>query len=270
MSSPYADLDRPPLPATALARDLGGGLWREVRVVAEVPSTNAVVAAEARAGAAEGLVVVAERQTAGRGRLGRTWETPTRAGLTFSMLLRPSAPPAVWSLASLFVATAVVEAVRGVAHVDATVKWPNDVLTPSGGKVAGLLAEAADGALVVGVGLNVSTRRDELPVATATSLAVEGARSLDRAVLLKEILRAVERRYRTWIGANGAPEAVLPPYREICETIGRHVRLELPGGAAVTGTVTGVDDAGRVVVRDYAGLERPWAAGDVVHLRAEA
>ncbi len=269
MSSPYADLDRPPLPAGALARDLSGGMWHDVRVLAECASTNAVVAEQARRGAGEGLVVVAERQSAGRGRLGRSWEAPPRAALTFSLLLRPTVPAGVWSLTTLLAATAVVEAVRSVAGVDATLKWPNDVLAPSGGKLAGLLAEAVDGALVVGIGLNVSTRRDELPVEAATSLALEGARSLDRFLLLKETLRAFERRYRGWGEADGAPAIVVVPYRAICETIGAHVRLELPGGGLVVGVVTGVDDAGRVVVRGGDGEERPYAAGDVVHLRRE-
>ncbi len=269
MSSPYADLDRPPLPAAALARDLSAGMWHDVRVLAETASTNAFVAQQARDGAGEGLVVVAERQTAGRGRLGRSWQAPARAALTFSVLLRPPVPSAVWSLTTLLTATAVVEAVRAVTDVEATLKWPNDVLAPAGRTLAGLLAEAADGALVVGVGLNVATRRDELPVETATSLVLEGARSPDRVVLLKETLRALERRYRAWVAADGAPSVVLAPYRAICETIGTHVRLELPGDRAVVGVVTSVDDAGRVVVREDGGAERPYAAGDVVHLRRE-
>ena len=243
----YDDLDRPPLRAGALTRALAGDGWR-VQVLAETDSTNAVVADRARAGEPAGLVVVAESQTAGRGRLDRSWVSPPRAGLTFSVLLRPA--PAVLAWQSLLGGVAVARAVREVAQVDAVLKWPNDVLV-EGKKVCGLLAEApVSGAVVLGIGLNVTTREDELPHGGATSLQLVGAVTVDREPLLKAVLRHL------------ALPAGPGDYRALCATIGRRVRLELPGGAAVEGVADAVDTGGRLVVDGVA-----YAAGDVVHLR---
>ena len=249
----YDDLDRPPLRAAPLARALAPDGWR-VEVLAATPSTNAAVADRARNGEAAGLVVVAEQQTAGRGRLDRTWVTPARAGLTFSVLLRPTLPAADWGWVPLLAGLAVARAISARAELDATLKWPNDVLIADR-QVCGVLAEVpAPGAVVVGIGLNVTTRRDELPVETATSLQLEGAASTDRDTLLRAVLREL-----TDVMAD--PVAARDDYRERCSTIGRQVRLELPDGA-VTGVAERVDDDGRLVVDGSA-----YGAGDVVHLR---
>ena len=265
MPSVWSDLARPPLSAARLTHDLGGDLWRDVRVVETTVSTNAELASEAHAGAAEGLVLVAEHQTSGRGRLDRTWESPARAGLTFSVLLRPSLDMAHMTLLPLIAGLATVEAVSAVCGVEATLKWPNDVLV-DGRKLGGLLVEIAGGAAVVGIGLNVSTRQDELPVDRATSVALAGGVA-DREPLLKEVLRALARRYSAWRW-SGDPSSVLPAYRERCETIGAEVALELPGGDVVRGTAVDVDDAGRLVVADaVTGERRAWLVGDVTHVR---
>lgn len=265
MSSPWSDLDRPPLSARRLTTALvaPAELWQAIRVVDATGSTNADVAAEARAGAAEGLVVIAERQDMGRGRLDRSWQSPPRAGLLLSVLLRPSGPVSLLPLLPLLVGTAAVEAVRGVARLEARLKWPNDVLVGDR-KLGGILVERVDDAVVVGIGLNVSTRLEELPVETATSVAVEGG-SADREPLVKELLRALARRYADF-EQRGA-EAVVPAYREVCATIGRDVRLQLPGGDEISGVAVAVDDGGRLVVRDDTGHEAAWSAGDVVHAR---
>lgn len=274
MPGRWTDLDRPPLSAgrlnAALCRRDGGvgGLWREIRVVEETGSTNADVRAAAEAGDAEGLVVIAERQRGGRGRLDRQWQSPARAGVLMSALLRPTVPPARLPLLPLLTGLAVVEAVRAVAELPAMVKWPNDVLV-DGRKLAGILVErTADGAVVVGVGVNVSTKADELPVPTGTSIQLAGGAS-DRESLAKEILRAFERRYVAFNRVAGAPESVLPAYREVCETIGREVEVQLPDGASARGVAVTVDDGGMLVVREPGGVERAWSAGDVVHVRAE-
>jgi len=246
-SSRYVDLDRPPLRQEALARALAAEGWR-VEVLAEASSTNAVVAERARAGEPPGLVVVAERQTAGRGRLDRRWESPPRAGLTFSVLLAP--PPEQLSWVPLLGGLAVATAVREQTGVDAGLKWPNDVVVADR-KLAGVLAEAVDGKVVLGIGLNVTTRRAELPVEQATSLALEAADTTDRDTLLRAVLRAL-----------AAGEDRRSAYRQLCTTLGRQVRVELPGGTAVEGTAEQVDEQGRLVVDGV-----PYAAGDVVHLR---
>lgn len=253
----YRDLRRPPLPAAALRAELArDGI--DLRVVDETGSTNADLAAAAARGAPEGRVLVAERQTAGRGRLDRAWRSPAGAGLTFSVLLRPPVPVARWGWLPLLTGVALVAALREHAGVQAGLKWPNDVLV-HGRKLAGVLSEAHGGAVVLGVGLNVSTRREELPDAGATSLALEGAATTDRPTLLKAALRVLTRAYAGWLAD---PAALPPAYRSVCVTLGRPVLVELPGGARLHGTADDVDDAGRLVVDG-----RPLAVGDVVHVR---
>lgn len=250
----YEDLDRPPLRPGPLARSLAPDGWR-VEVLAETASTNAVAAERARAGEPAGLVVVAESQTAGRGRLDRTWVSPPRAGLTLSVLLRPDLPAAQWPWLPLLTGLAVATALRERAEVPAELKWPNDVLV-SGRKVCGVLVEvAAPGAAVLGIGLNVTTRAQELPHDGAGSLLLAGAVTTDRAVLLRAVLRSLR-------GALDDVAAARTAYRERCATLGSRVRVELPGGGTAEGTANGVDEGGRLVVDGTA-----YAVGDVVHLR---
>src|SRR5450759_2046760 len=158
-------LDAAPLDAAALCRAVvrPGGLWRAVEVTAVTGSTNADLLARAAGGAPEGLVLAAEEQRAGRGRMGRAWVAPPRAALTFSLLVRPrTVPPARRGWLPLLAGVAVASAVHAVANVDARLKWPNDVLVGPA-KLGGILAEAAGDAVVVGIGLNVSTEPGELP-----------------------------------------------------------------------------------------------------------
>ena len=153
------------------------GLWREVKVVEETGSTNADLLSQARSGAAEGLVLVAEAQTSGRGRMGRRWISPPRRALTFSVLLRPAVPAGLLGWMPLLAGVAVASALQRTAGVDARLKWPNDVLV-DGAKMAGVLAERWGNAIVIGTGINVLQQRGELPVPTATSLLVaQGARA---------------------------------------------------------------------------------------------
>jgi BirA family transcriptional regulator, biotin operon repressor / biotin---[acetyl-CoA-carboxylase] ligase len=283
-ASPYVDLGRPPLRESALRRafELTPGLWRDIRVVEETGSTNADVLAAATAGAPEGLVLVAERQTAGRGRLDRSWVAPARSALTFSVLLRPAGVPASnrgWL--PLLAGIAVADVLRRVAEVDAYLKWPNDVLIGDR-KVAGLLAEAVPGrgsdlasahgtgdAVVVGIGVNVSMRPPELPSPTATSLAIEGAATTDRDPLLRAILREFSRRYVAWREGGGGAGAggVRAAYAERCLTLGRKVSVALPGGLRLEGEAIAVDLLGRLVIRTDDG-DRSVGAGDVIHVRS--
>lgn len=282
--SPYADLDRPPLHETALRRALvrEGGFWREIRVVDRTGSTNADLAQRARDGAPEGTVLVTELQTAGRGRLGRTWTAPPRSGLMFSMLLRPQVPVPMLGWASLLTGVAVAGAVRrmtawsqegerflsgGDVAVDARLKWPNDLMVGER-KLAGILVEKTGEGLIAGVGLNVGLREAELPVRTATSLAIEGAPLSDRAPLLRAILREFATWYREWTALDGDPEAsgLRTAYKDLCATLGRRVRVELPGAETLSGTARDVDGAGRLVVAGT-GWDSAVSAGDVVHVR---
>src|SRR3954463_13426316 len=199
-------LDGPAL-AAALARD--SSLWRSLEVVDEIASTNAALIAasagnEEDGAGREGTVLVAEHQVAGRGRLDRVWTSPPRAGLTVSFLLRPDVPAARRSWLPLLTGVALAEAVGEVAGVRAALKWPNDLLAPDGGKLAGILAESHGTAVVVGVGLNVSTTAPELPEG-GSSLLLAGASSLDRGALLAGYLRSLGERYRRWIASLGDP-----------------------------------------------------------------
>jgi BirA family biotin operon repressor/biotin-[acetyl-CoA-carboxylase] ligase len=219
-------------------------------------------------------VLVAEEQTAGRGRLDRSWHSQPGTALTFSVLLRPArVQPAGRGWLPLLTGVAVVAAVERQAGVRASLKWPNDVLAPAahgGGKLAGILAEQAGDAIVVGVGLNVSASRDELPAESATSLQLAGADAPDRQAILVAVLREFERWYLSWTDGPAPGDATAcglrAEYLRRCSTVGRDVRVELPGGGVLAGRATGVDAAGCLVVRASDG-PHAVSAGDVVHVR---
>jgi BirA family biotin operon repressor/biotin-[acetyl-CoA-carboxylase] ligase len=250
-----------------------GSVWTALDVVAETGSTNADLMAAALAGAREGTVLAAEQQNRGRGRQGRTWATPPSArALTFSVLLRPVAiPPAGRGWLPLLAGVATARALRTAAAVDAVLKWPNDVLA-GGAKLAGILAEQAGDAIVVGIGINVGARAQDLPprgpgALRATSLALLGAARPDRTALLAAVLGELAHWYRRWTAAGDATASGLrEEYLRCCATIGTQVRVELPGGAQLSGTAAGIDPAGRLVV-DTSGGPVPVSAGDVIHLR---
>ena len=266
---------RAPLHAAALRSRAvrPGGLWREIEVVESTGSTNADLLARAQQGEPEGAVLAAEEQRAGRGRMGRAWTAPPRAALTFSVLLRPAVPPARRGWLPLLTGVAVATAVTGVTGVETGLKWPNDLLAADA-KLAGILAEAAGDAIVVGIGLNVSTEPGEFPsprpgALPATSLRAAGATAPNREDILLAILERFERWYRAWQQADGHPDrsGLRPGYIRLSATIGRTVRAELPGGQALSGPAVGVDSDGRLLVFLASGSEVAVAAGDVVHLR---
>ena len=264
--------ERAPLDGAALTGELvrPSGFWRAVEVTRVTGSTNADLLERAARGAPEGSVLVAEAQTAGRGRMGRAWLSPPGAALMFSVLLRPVAvPPARRGWITLLAGVAIASAVATTTGLDARLKWPNDVLVGER-KLAGILAEQAAHAVVVGVGVNVSTRRDELPVETATSLDLEGAAGTGRQRLLGAALGELERWYLAWAdGASpGDPgtSGLRAEYRRRSVTLGRPVRVEFPGGDAARGTALDVDTEGRLLLQT-AGDQLAVSAGDVVHLR---
>ncbi|MFD9207769.1 biotin--[acetyl-CoA-carboxylase] ligase [Streptomyces sioyaensis] len=279
----WSDLGRPPLNATALRRALvrPGSLWTSLDVVAATGSTNSDLAERAARGeAAEGAVLVAEEQSAGRGRLDRTWSAPPRSGLFFSVYLTPRVPVERWGWLPLLAGVATATAVSRAADIDTALKWPNDLLVTSpddaGGsgaaaerKAGGILAERAGDGVVVGIGLNVSLTAEELPVPTAGSLALAGARTTDRDPLLRAVLRALEHWYGEWRSADGDPAAsrLQEAYAAGCATLGRSVRAELPGGGDLTGEAVAIDGDGRLVLATADGMQQPVGAGDIVHLR---
>ncbi|RZU17285.1 biotin--[acetyl-CoA-carboxylase] ligase [Streptomyces sp. BK239] len=276
-ASRWSDLDRPPLNAAALRRGLvrEGGLWTAVDVVPRTGSTNSDLVALAAAGKAdEGSVLLAEEQTAGRGRLDRQWSAPPRSGLFFSVLLRPARiPVGRWGWLPLLTGVAVATGLSRAAGVDTALKWPNDLLVTVGGeerKAGGILAErAGEDGVVVGVGINVTLRAGELPVPQAGSLVLADAVSTDRDTLLRSVLRTLEDWYTRWRAADGDPavSGLQEAYAAGCATLGRTVRAELPGDRALTGEATAIDADGRLVITTNTGTREPVGAGDIVHLR---
>jgi len=259
-----------PLDAQALTAALAGTGWRRVDVVAETGSTNADLLARAAAGEdIAGTVLLAENQLAGRGRNGRAWSAVPGTQILMSIgVPTTGVPAAAWGWLPLATGLAVVDAVaRCSTAVAAGLKWPNDVLV-DGRKLAGILAEVAvgpaDPVVVVGVGLNVSQRAEELPQeAAATSLAVLGT-APQRAELVTVLLEELDRRLAQW---RAGPAAELPAdYRAASVTVGSRVRALQPGDTEVLGDAVAVDDQGRLVIDTDAG---PVAvsAGDIVHLR---
>jgi BirA family transcriptional regulator, biotin operon repressor / biotin---[acetyl-CoA-carboxylase] ligase len=241
-----------------------GGSW-DVRHFEEIDSTNAYLLAEARRGAPEGRVAVAEHQSAGRGRLDRRWESPPGASLLASVLFRPEFDPADLHLCTAAVALAAAQACREVAGVGPVLKWPNDLLV-NRAKLAGVLAEAefepGACAVVVGIGINVAWPGPA--EAGGTCLDAFSAAPVDRTVLLDALLGALSGRRALLDSAPGRLE-VAGELRKRCATLGQRVRVELPA-EAVVGQATGIDDAGHLVVQTAAG-PRTVTAGDVVHLR---
>jgi BirA family biotin operon repressor/biotin-[acetyl-CoA-carboxylase] ligase len=261
---------RLPLDQARLAQELPSlnGPWTAIGVVRQTGSTNADLLDLAARGLNDGSVLVAEEQTAGRGRQGRSWVSPPGSALTFSVLLRPERiPPERLGWVPLVAGTAT--AVRALTGLDARLKWPNDVLI-GGRKLAGILAEVAGNAIVVGIGLNVSSDPGELPAGPGglppTSLLAEGV-PVARDVLLIEILRAFGQWYKT-LSQDPDPQRIglLAQYAKLSATVGREVRVELPGGAAVSGMAVEIDPDGRLLVDTGTGVYAV-AAGDVIHVR---
>lgn len=289
MHADRATENPPRLDADALRHALVDGAdapYSALEVVEEIGSTNAELLARAASGAADRTVLLAEYQAAGRGRLGRPWTAPPRTQVAVSVLLRPGAiTPTLFGWLPLVTGLAIRDGLRDAAGVDATLKWPNDVLV-DGRKICGILTEMttvpAGGdfevrlpAVVVGVGINVTLTEDQLPVPHATSLALAGG-SVDRDAVARAVLEALALRHRQWRecergSGSTISDELMADYTGACSTIGADVRVELPGDVLRTGRAVGIDREGRLVVAphpgDPAGGEFAVAAGDVTHVR---
>jgi BirA family transcriptional regulator, biotin operon repressor / biotin---[acetyl-CoA-carboxylase] ligase len=253
-------------------------IGRPLLQYAQVGSTNDLAKQQARAGTAEGLVVLAEEQTAGRGRQGRGWAAPPGSSLLLSLLLRPA-----WLLPSdAFVLTmlagvALCEAVEQAAPLSAGLKWPNDLLLPAGPgdqtptlKAAGILSElelvgGQIGWVVIGMGVNVNWRPSGLVdgrdlAQVATSLAAAAGQAIDRAALLRALLTRLDARYAML--RQGRREELFTAWRARLATLGQMVRVRLPIGE-ISGIAESVDLAGALLLRDEHGVLHTILAGDV-------
>jgi len=263
----------------ALERAVGPGLGRIV-VVERTGSTSTDLLAGAREGWPDRSVLVADHQAAGRGRAGRTWETPPGLALTASVLLRPRVPRHALGWLPLLGGLAVVRALA-VLGVEAVLKWPNDVLLPGAGdddvpgwgrdrKVAGVLGELAPGgdAAVLGIGVNVGQPAGSLPVPHATSLAAVG-RPVDRVGLLAGVVGELVRLDDAWRTADGdaASAELAAAVAAVCATLGSPVRVERPGGDVLEGEAVSLGADGALRVADRSGRVHAVLAGDVAHVR---
>jgi BirA family transcriptional regulator, biotin operon repressor / biotin---[acetyl-CoA-carboxylase] ligase len=247
--------------------------WSGVTLVDETASTNTDLAAAARAGAAAPWsVLVTEHQSAGRGRLGRTWTSVRGATLTFSALVPVPATPG-WT--PLLAGLALADALEDLYAVRPALKWPNDVLGPAGGahesrKLAGVLCELTPEGVVVGIGLNVDQDEGELPMGTATSLRlVSGGHppGLSREGLLREVLTRLATLQTAVLCASSSDvESVMDAYRRSCTTIGREVAVDLGPAGVRHGRAVAVDPDGCLVL-DLDGRREALSAGDVTHVR---
>ena len=265
-----APIDRPDLDARLAACGFGPVQWFE-----SIGSTNTWLAERARAGAPAGLVAIADEQTAGRGRLGRTWIAPPGSGLLMSVLIRPSMPVDRWPLVALAMGVAAMDAAVSAGAEEARLKWPNDLIMATRGdrKLAGILAELVmisgaqpdSGAVVVGIGTNVRRPPEVDPDVADRAIWLDEAGAYSSVDdLAVAIITGFAERIRQ---LEGDPFALLADYRARCATLGRDVRVELPG-TVLLGTAVDIDASGRLVVREHAtGKEAPVSAGDVVHVR---
>jgi BirA family transcriptional regulator, biotin operon repressor / biotin---[acetyl-CoA-carboxylase] ligase len=264
------DLLRTPLDAALLRNNLIGakGPWRRLDVVAQTGSTNADLLARAATEDIDGAVLVAEHQTDGRGRNGRTWTTVPRAQITLSVGVKAHGVPAdAWGWVPLATGVAVVDAVAYGAGVECGLKWPNDVLV-DGKKLAGILAEVAPttSTIVVGVGLNITLSAEDAGNPSATSLLDVGVSTPDRNRLVTLLLRELGIRFEEWRASGGPGPRLIADYRKHCITIDSRVRAVLPGGHEVVGIARSIDEQGRLCV-ETDGDSVSIAAGDVTHIR---
>ena len=225
-------------------------------------------------------VVVADHQSAGRGRLSRQWQAPVGASIAVSCVVpMPADRTADWGWLPLLTGMAMRQALADVADVAGRLKWPNDVLAQEGTggradhgapwlKISGVLCEMVPGGglVVIGAGANIDQARSELPVETATSLALCGAQNVRREDVIVRYLGALADLHHAWSGGGAGLEALRAAYRSSCLTIGLDVDVHQPDGLVAAGTATGVDDTGRLVVA-AGGSSTAHAAGDVTHVR---
>ncbi|MDZ7344313.1 MAG: biotin--[acetyl-CoA-carboxylase] ligase [candidate division KSB1 bacterium] len=266
---PFWDPDA--LQAQFLTQTLG----RRLIVFNRITSTNDFLKRLARRGAAAGTLVLADQQTAGRGRLGRLWQSPPGAGLWFSMLLRPHLAPEYTGAISLIISVVVAEELSAICHCPFHVKWPNDVLYHHC-KVCGILCEAqfsvADQRagtpsqldyVVAGVGININQRPDDFEPEwrkRAVSLAMITGEPMNRQEILVNLVQRLDAalfgNLREWI------PALLSRWRALCQQVGKQITLQQPH-ATIHGLFEDIGEGGELILRLRDGQRRVFLAGEV-------
>lgn len=243
-------------------------IGRDIRVFNETASTNDVIEKVARDGAPEGVVVFAESQTRGRGRMGRKWMSPPQKGLWFSVLLRPELRPESATQITVAMATGLARAIASVIGTAPEIKWPNDLLI-GGRKIAGILTEMSAEMdrikyVIVGIGLDVNLSKAELPAElreVATSLRIAAGRPVDRPKLAASLLEELDRDYARVI--NGQFQQVAEEWEEQCVTLGKNVSISI-GNRKVSGRAESIDPDGSLMVRTSHGRLERILGGDVI------
>lgn len=266
---PRAPLDVDVLRAEFDAAVASGSTQPTVLVLSSTESTNADAARLVATGEAGPVVVAADEQTAGRGRLDRVWVAPPASSLLMSVAVRPTVPLARWGWIPLLAGVATRRALERECGREVMLKWPNDLLAPDGRKLGGILCERThDGAAVIGVGINVDQSVPELPSEAATSLRLEGATPVGRerlvAVVTTEIIGELARLEAA--GGDAGAAGLAHEYAQGCSTLGRVVTVSTPEGEPVVGRAVRIASSGGLVIDTPAG-ERELSAGDVVHVR---
>lgn len=260
-------------PDLLLAEELRSGLntrsiGHDIRYFDETDSTNRQAYALGESGAAEGLVVIADRQSAGKGRMGRTWASPPGVNLYLSVLLRPPLPPQAAPLLTFVSTLAVSRAIAVVSGLSPVHKWPNDVLI-GGCKVAGLLNELSAESdrirfVVLGIGVNLNMTADQFPSELrmpATSLLLSGGRPVARALFARTLLEQLDALYAEFLLHGPAP--LLAAWEERCDLIGKLVEVDEGRSGVVRGTVAGIDRDGALLLTLADGSTARILAGDV-------
>ncbi len=240
-------------------------IGKELSLLPEVVSTNSLAMEMATNGAPEGTVVIAETQTGGKGRLGRTWVSP-KGNLYLSVILRPDIPAYKAPLITLMGAVAVASASRKQCELKARIKWPNDILV-SGKKVSGLLTEMSAEQdrirhIVLGIGVDVNMEPESLPPdvrALTTTLAAETGEKVDRTGLLRQLLRELDRWYAVFLANE---QDVIQEWKSLNMTVGNRVAVS-GAGARLEGLAQGIDSEGRLIIKLNDGAIHAVAAGDV-------
>lgn len=241
-------------------------IGREIRTLESTDSTNLQAMALGEAGAPEGLVIIADQQTAGKGRLGRAWISPGGVNLYLSVLLRPPVLPAAAPQLTFLSAVAVCRTIEEVTDLQPQVKWPNDILL-GGRKVAGLLNEMSSETdrvhhVVLGIGVNLNMMEEDLPTRLrypATSVAVEAGRPVSRLDFVRVLLRRLDELYAAYLIEGGRP--LLTAWEAYCDLTGKMIEVDCQR-CLIKGLMIGLDDDGALLVKSASGVERVWA-GDV-------
>ncbi|OXM88036.1 biotin--[acetyl-CoA-carboxylase] ligase [Paenibacillus rigui] len=240
---------------------------RHIRYFDEVDSTNNTANALVKEGGVEGTLIIAEKQTAGRGRMGRQWHSPKGKGLWMSLILKPRIPLHFTPHLTLLVAVALCRTIRQLTQLPAGIKWPNDLLI-DGKKISGILLESSAEEeklhhVIAGVGISVNLQAEDYPEeirGIATSLAIEAGKEVNRSELLVHFLQELESLYKVYHEQGFAPIKLL--WEALSVSLNKAVRTQSPQGLK-EGFAVGIDDSGALIVRQEDGSLTKWYSGNI-------